>query len=325
MAQEPKFSADVNVVNILANVFDQHGALVQNLTKSDFVVEDDGQRRDIRYFSQQSELPLTLGMLVDTSGSMARMRNEVHDASTQFFKEVLQSKHDRAFVMDFDEQVRILEPFTSSRRRLDAALSHLTSYQWRWPLRTSGEAFSPEGRTTALFDAVYAASEALMKNQPGRKALVVVSDGMDIRSEYTLADAVAAALGANTLVYAIYIYDSAMTSRTIPLSPPVLGNDPQSPGSFSKRTIAAREILSKGRDALSRICRETGGRLFEAADVDSMSGIYGQIQAELRSQYSLGFVQDNSALKPGFHKLRVSTVESGFQVQARDGYFVGKR
>lgn len=162
-AQEPKFSADVNVVNILANVFDQRGALVESLAKRDFVVEDNGQRQDIRYFSKQSELPLTLGLLVDTSGSMARMRRKEHDASINFLKQVLRPKHDRAFVMDFDEQVRILEPFTSSRHRLDAALSHLTPYQWRRPVRTSRGAFAPEGRTTALFDAVYVASEASVK------------------------------------------------------------------------------------------------------------------------------------------------------------------
>lgn len=324
-AQEPKFSADVNVVNILANVFDQRGALVQNLAKHDFVVEDDGQPQNIRYFSKQSELPLTLGLLVDTSGSMARMRDEEHDASMQFFKQVLRPKHDRAFVMDFDEQVRILEPFTSSRRRLDAALSHLTSYQLRRPVRTSGEAFAPEGRTTALFDAVYVASEALMKNQHGRKALVVLSDGMDIKSEYTLADAVTAAQKADTLVYAIYIHDSVIGSLTIQLSPPVTGNDPQSFTGFSKRAAAVREVLNKGRDALDRICHETGGRLFEATDTDSMPSIYGQIQAELRSQYNLGFVQDDAVLKPGFHKLRVSTVQSGLTVQARDGYYAGNR
>ncbi|HXE11905.1 MAG TPA: VWA domain-containing protein [Bryobacteraceae bacterium] len=324
-AQEPKFSADVNVVNILANVFDQRGALVETLAKHDFVVEDNGQRQDIRYFSKQSELPLTLGLLVDTSGSMTRMRREEHDASMNFLKQVLRPKHDRAFVMDFDEQVRILEPFTSSRRRLDAALSHLTPYQWRRLVRTSGGAFAPEGRTTALFDAVYVASEALMKNQHGRKALVVLSDGMDIQSEYTLADAVAAAQGAETLVYAIYIYDPVIDSLTVQLSPPVSGKDPQSPTGFSKRDTAAREVLNKGRDALSRICRETGGRLFEATDDDSMSRIYGRIQAELRSQYSLGFVQNDALLKPGFHKLRVSTVESGLTVQARDGYYAAKR
>ena len=323
-AQEPKFSADVNVVNILANVFDERGALVENLAKRDFVIEDDGRRQNIRYFSRQSELPLTLGLLVDTSGSMARMRSEEHDASMQFFKQVLRPKHDRAFVMDFDEQVRILEPFTSSRRRLDAALSHLTPYRLRRPIRTSGEAFSPDGRTTALFDAVYVASEALMKNQQGRKALVVLSDGMDIQSEYTLADAVAAAQKADTLIYAIYIYDSAIASLTIQLSPPVPGNDPQSPTGFSKRGIAAREALHKGRDSLDQICRETGGRLFETTDVEPISGIYKKIQAELRSQYSLGFVQNDAALKPGFHKLRVSTMESGLRVQARDGYYAEK-
>jgi VWFA-related protein len=324
-AQEPKFSADVNVVNIIANVFDQRGALVQNLAKHDFVVEDDGQRQDIRYFSRQSELPLTLGLLVDTSGSMVRMQDEEHYASMQFFKQVLRPKRDRAFVMDFDEQVRILEPFTSSRRRLDAALSHLTSYQLRHPVRTSGEAFAPEGRTTALFDAVYVASEALMKNQHGRKALVVLSDGMDIKSEYALTDAVTAAQKADTLVYAIYIYDSVIGPPAMQLLPPVPGNDPQSFSGFSKRAAAARQGLNKGRDALDRICRDTGGRLFEAIDTDSMSSIYGRIQAELRSQYSLGFVQDDATLKPGFHKLRVSTVASGLTVQARDGYYAGKR
>lgn len=321
-AQATKFSTDVNVVNILANVFDQRGLLVQNLSKGDFVVEEDGHPETVRYFSKQTELPLTLGLLVDTSGSMSRMFEEERSASAVFFQQVIRPKHDHVFVMNFDEQVRILQPLTSSRKQMDAALGRLEPDEFRVPARTSGTAFSPDGRSTALFDALYVASEALMKSQKGRKALIVISDGMDVKSEYTLEDAIAAAQKADTLVYTIHIYDAAIP--TLPLGPPAAANDPQAGALPSNWTRASKRLLGEGKEALERISRETGGTSFEVSEATPISAIYERIQSELRSQYNLGYSPGDADLAEGFHKIRVTTTKNGFTVQARNGYYAEK-
>jgi VWFA-related protein len=333
LAQATKFSANVNVVNVLANVFDQRGALIQNLSKGDFVVEDDGRKQDIRYFSRQTELPLTLGLLVDTSGSMSRMLEEEHTASALFFRQMIRPKQDRVFVMNFDEQVRILQTLTSSRKQFESALAHLEPDEFQVPARTSGAAFSPNGRTTALFDAIYLASEALMQNQKGRKALIVISDGMDVNSEYTLDAAITSAQKANTLVYTIHIYDEMIPTLTLPLAPPTTsaGTQPDPAASVDTHSDPAasnwikaqKKVLMQGKDALIRASRETGGAFFEVSNDTPISKIYQQIENDLRSQYNLGYSPDPSNLASGFHKIRVTTTRTGLTVQARDGYYAG--
>jgi VWFA-related protein len=324
-AQATKFSTDVNVVNVLANVFDQRGALIQNLSKTDFVVEEDGRKQAVRYFSKQTELPLTLGLLVDTSGSMSRMLDEEHAASSLFFRQMIRPKQDRVFVMNFDEQVRILQTLTSSRKQLESALGHLEPDEFQVPARTSGAAFSPNGRTTALFDAIYLASEALLKNQKGRKALIVISDGMDVNSEYTLEDAITAAQKSDTLIYTIHIYDDMIPTLTLPLSPPAAVGDPQSDPVASKWAKAQKKVLMQGKDSLVRASRETGGAFFEVSNDNPIARIYQQIENELRSQYNLGYSPDPSEPGEGFHKIRVTTTRAGLTVQARDGYYSEKR
>ena len=333
LAQATKFSTDVNVVNVLANVFDQRGALIQNLSKSDFVVEEDGRKQDVRYFSKQTELPLTLGLLVDTSGSMSRMLDEEHAASALFFRQMIRPKQDRVFVMNFDEQVRILQTLTSSRKQFEAALAHLEPDEFQVPARTSGTAFSPNGRTTALFDAIYLASEALMMNQKGRKALIVISDGMDVNSEYTLNDAITAAQKANTLVYTIHIYDEMIPTLTLPLAPPGNSAGTQSDPAASVNTHsdpaasnwvrAQKKVLMQGKESLIRASRETGGAFFEVSNDNPIAKIYQQIENELRSQYNLGYSPDPPKLEAGFHRIRVTTTRAGLTVQARDGYYAG--
>jgi VWFA-related protein len=324
-AQQPKFSTDVNVVNILANVFDLRGSLVQYLSRNDFLVEEDGHPETIRYFSKQTDLPLTLGLLVDTSGSMSHMFDEERSASAVFLQEVIRPKHDRVFVMNFDEQVRILQTLTSSRKQLDASLRRLEPDEFRVPVRTSGEAFSPDGRSTALFDAIYVASEAMMKNQKGRKALIVISDGMDVNSERSLADAIAAAQKADTLVYTIHIFDSALPTLLNSLQAASLPGDPQSNAVSATSTRTSQKLLNEGKESLQRLSFETGGASFEVSETTPFSAIYEQIQSQLRSQYNLGYSPDSANLEQGFHKIQVSTTKSGFKVQARNGYYAEKR
>jgi VWFA-related protein len=314
--QTSKFTTEVNVVNVLTTVVDKNGRIVKGLTATDFRMEEDGHPQKIEYFSQQTDLPLVIGLLVDTSGSMSRMFGEEKEASSAFFRQVLRPRTDRAYVINFDKQVTLQQKLTSSRKDLEGALARMET---RVDFRNQGAAFAPAGRSTALYDAIYSASEAIMKKQGGRKALIVISDGMDIQSENSLEDAIAAAQRAATLVYSIRMYD--------PLEPSIVNWTPYDPlGSSSPDTKAHKPVsgLEAGKDALRRISRETGASFFDVSEELSLQDVYDHIQNELRNQYNLGYRPDLSRLGPGFHRLRVETRMAGLNVQARDGYYVEK-
>jgi VWFA-related protein len=315
--QNTKFTTEVNVVNVLTTVVDKDGRIIKGLTAADFRMEEDGHPQKIEYFSQQTDLPLIIGLLVDTSGSMSRMFEEEKAASSAFFRQVLRPRADRAYVINFDKQVTLQQKLTSSRKDLEGALARMET---RVDFRNQGAAFAPAGRSTALYDAIYSASEAIMKKQGGRKALIVISDGMDIQSENSLEDAIAAAQRAVTLVYSIRMYD--------PLQPSIVTwtpYDPLASSSPDTRVHRAASGLEAGKDALRRISRETGGSFFDVSQELSLQDVYEHIQNELRNQYNLGYRPDLSRLGPGFHKLRVETRMAGLNVQARDGYYLEKQ
>jgi VWFA-related protein len=173
-AQEPTFSADVKVVTILATVRDNENRTIKNLTKDDFVLEEDGRPQTIQYFSRESDLPLTIGLLVDTSRSQIHVLEPERKASYVFLDKILREK-DQAFVAHFDIRVNLLQGMTSSLEDLAKALQEL-----RIPRRGS----------TLLYDAIKETSEGLMRKQTGRKAFIVLSDGVDVRSEATMGTAI---------------------------------------------------------------------------------------------------------------------------------------
>ncbi len=308
-AQEATFSSDVSVVNILASVRDRSGKIVDDLTKDDFVVEEDGRPQQVRYFSRQTDLPLTLGLLVDTSLSMMRVLDVVKKASYRFVDKVMREDRDVAFLIHFDFEVELLQDLTSSRKELEKALALLTLPEQR--LQRRGGAAGPGGRRrptlgggprggTTLYDAVLLASDELMKKQEGRKALIVLSDGADFGSKVGINDAIEAAQRADTLVYAIRF--SAGDGGPLP---GVLGRVP-----------AGRS----GKEALEGISTNTGAASFEAGRAQAIDGVYDRIEEELRNQYSLGYTPD----KPGtgeYRKLRVTVKRKGLVVQSRDGYY----
>jgi VWFA-related protein len=187
-AQDSTFSADVNVVNLLATVRDRDGKVVKGLTRDDFVVTEDGRLQTIRYFTQESDLPLMIGLLVDTSRSMQTVFEPERVASTQFLDQVLREDRDLAFVMHFDIRVGVLQGFTSSKEQLAAALAKL-----KIPTRAS----------TLLYDAVRQASADLMIKQNGRKAFILLSDGVDVRSKTSIGTAIECAQRADTIIYTI--------------------------------------------------------------------------------------------------------------------------
>ena len=219
--QPPTISVNVKVVNVLATVRNKHGEIVRNLTKDDFMLEEDDRPQTIRYFARETDLPLTLGLLVDTSMSQRRVLDQERSASSTFLDQVLRVNKDMAFVIHFDREVELLQDLTSSRQKLQSALGLLQTPQ---PTQEGGSnspgSYPGSGRRaggggggTLLYDAVYLASNELMKKQQGRKALIVLSDGVDRGSKETLASAVEAAQRADTLVYSILFADEQAYGR----------------------------------------------------------------------------------------------------------------
>ena len=219
-AQGPPITVHVKVVNVLATVRDKKGAIVRNLSQDDFELKEDDRPQTIRYFSHETDLPLTLGLLVDTSLSQRRVLGQERDASATFLDQVLRVDKDQAFVIHFDREVELLQDLTSSRQKLQAALSLLQipqrsdedggdssdSGQGQGGGRRPGRGGYGGGGTT-LYDAIYLASNDITAKQGGRKALIVLSDGVDRGSKKTLASAIEAAQRADTLVYSILFAD----------------------------------------------------------------------------------------------------------------------
>jgi VWFA-related protein len=276
-AQQATFSTGVNVVNVLVTVRDKQGQLVKGLAKDDFKLEEDGRTQPIRYFSPQADQPLMLGLLIDVSGSQRTVLADQRRASQQFIDQVLRPQ-DRAFFVRFDRRIELLDNL--SQLEID-------------PKESSA-------RGTALYDAIISAARGLA-DQPGRKALIVLSDGYDTSSSAPLSAAVETAQRADALVYSIRFLDRDVFAFQVPASQ---GGSP---------------VPREGRKALERIATETGGSYFDLAAAETLEKIYSRIEDELRNQYSLGFTPVNP--RPGYRKIRVSVKRKGVTVQARDGYF----
>lgn len=284
--QEPTFSSEVKVVNIFATVRDKSGTLIRDLTKEQFEVFEDGRPQQIRYFSQESDLPLTIGLLVDTSFSQGRVLEQERAASYRFLDEVLRQNKDQAVVIQFDQAVVIRQGLTSSHKDLQDTLALLDL-----PSREQ----AAEGSGTLLYDAVRQASIQIMREQQGRKAFVVLTDGVDVGSSVSLTDAIEAAQRANTLVYSILFSDESY--------------------------YGGRALGPSGAGVLKRLSKETGGGYFEVSKTRGIGDIYEVIQQELRSEYSIGFVSDRPVTRSGFRSLRVIAKQKGLTVQARDRYY----
>src|SRR6185369_8109827 len=218
-AQDPKFSTSVNVVNVLATVRDPKGKIVHDLAQEEFTIQEDGRPQSIRYFSQQSDLPLTLGLLLDTSGSQTRVLERERNASYEFFEHILREGKDKAFLIHFDREVELLQDLTFSRRDLEQALKDTERPQLN--RRASGRGGTPQGRGqgrgaggggTALYDAVFLAGDELLKKQQGRKAVVLLSDGVDNGSKTSIGSAIESAQRADMLVYSIRFADDSARS-----------------------------------------------------------------------------------------------------------------
>jgi VWFA-related protein len=279
----PTFSSDVKVIGVLATVRTKNGDIVQDLTKDDFLLTEGGRPQTIKYFSRETNLPLVLGLLVDTSGSQRRVLGEEQEASDRFLDEVLREDLDRTFVVHFDYRPEVLQNITTSKAQLRKSLQRLNP-----PFQYRGGA----GGTT-LYDAVYLCSNLITKKETGRKAFILLTDGDDHGSRTTVELAIEAAQRADTLIYSILFEDD---------------------------TFGGREFGPDGKQILRKMSRESGGGFFEVSKKRGLDAIYRQLQEELRNQYSLGYTPDDLSTK-GFRTIKLTTRRKGLVVQARSGYY----
>jgi VWFA-related protein len=324
----------VKVVNVPATVRDKHGKIVNNLTKDDFVLEEDSRPQTLHYFSQESSLPLTLGLLVDTSMSQRRVLGQERTASSSFIDQMLRPEKDKAFLIHFDHEVELDQDLTNSREKLRSALESLQSPQFTqtsggnsqgqspggYPGRHGGHHDGSRGGGTLLYDAVYLASDELMKKQSGRKALIVLSDGDDRGSKETLRTAIETAQRADTIIYSILFKDDEDRGFGGGFGGIGMGGRHGGPGGRSR---PPQEPRVDGKKILEQMSRETGGRLFEVSGKQTVEKIYAQIEEDLRNQYSLGYTPDRTDPGQGFHKISVKTKQKDLVVHAREEYYWG--
>ena len=313
---QEKISTDVNVVNVFATVRNKQGQIVRDLNKEDFTLDEDGRPQTIAYFSRESDLPLTLGLVVDTSPSQRRVLEQERGASYKFFDQVLREDKDEGFVIHFDAEIELLQDLTNSRQKLQNALREMEAASPRQLNRRDNPQPHRRGGGTALYDAVLLASDEIMKKQSGRKAIIVLSDGVDNASRTPLAEAVAAAEKSNTLIYSILFADQEFAGAQ-----PAWGR-----GGGGRRgggRFPQQRPRGDGKKIMEQLARDTGGGFFEGSKKQSLDEIYRRIQEELRNQYSLGYTPDKDA-GPGFRRIHVTAKQKNLIVQARDGYYASK-
>ena len=286
----------VNVVQLFFNVKDKKGALIPSQTKDDFEIFEDGKPQTVKYFTAESNLPLTLGILIDSSGSQMRVLEMEKEVGGAFLSQILRDK-DEAFVIDFDVNVDLLQDFTNDVHRLKAALN-------KAKVNTGGGGGSLPGlgggpvptsnpRGTLLYDAVYLAAHDQLSHEVGRKAMILLTDGEDQGSQLRIKDAIEAAQKADAICYVLLIADRGFYGF----------------GGYS------------GDSEMKKLANETGGRVIEVGNkIDKLKEGFDQIAKELRSQYNLGYTPTNSNQDGSFRKIEIRS-KQGYKVQTRSGYY----
>jgi VWFA-related protein len=274
---------DVEVVNVLCTVYNKQGALVQDLRKDDFEIRESGKRQEIRYFARETDLPLTVALMVDVSGSVGRFIEAEKGAAARFLETVLRPT-DQALLLGFSSTLILWQDFTASTDLLRTALIKLKSVPFRG-LPGPDEAMP----STLLYDAVSATAADKFAGVSGRKAMVIISDGLDNGSRNHMEDAVRAVQLTGTIVYGI-CYESGFS----------------------------------GCEFLKNLAEPTGGRMFRVGSKTTLEKIFQSIEDELRSQYALGYVSTKRARDGSFRKLDVRVRPRGLKVHARKGYYAAK-
>ena len=292
---------NVDVVQLFFNVKDKKGGLIPSLSKDDFQVFEDGKPQTIKYFAAESNLPLTLGILIDASGSQERVLPMEKEVGGAFLSEILRPK-DLAFVLSFDVNVDLLQDFTNSVPTLKNALNQarintggarasVIPGMGGGPVPTAGNQ-----RGTLLYDAIYLASHDELAHEVGRKAMIILTDGEDFGSQLTVKDAVEAAQKADSICYVLLIADRGFYGF----------------GGYS------------GDREMKKLAEETGGRVINVGNSE-LKEAFDQIALELRSQYNVGYTPTNSARDGTFRKVEIRA-KKDYKIQARTGYYaLGKQ
>lgn len=292
----------VNVVQLFFNVKDKKGALIPNLTKDDFEVAEDGKPQTIKYFTAESNLPLTLGIMIDASGSQRMVLDMEKEVGGAFLRQILTDK-DEAFVISFDVTVDLLQDFTRDVHRLQGALNKAkinTGFTSGTPLPGAGgepvPIRNPAG--TLLYDAVYLSAHDMLAKEVGRKAMILLTDGEDQGSRLKIKDAIEAAQKADSIIYVLLCADRGFYGGF---------------GAYS------------GEGDMKKLTEQTGGRVINVGNkFDKLKEAFDQIAAELRSQYNVGYTPTNAAQDGSYRKLEIKSKQN-YKIQARSGYYASAR
>jgi len=288
---------DVDVVNVLASVRDKKGALIPNLTKDDFTILEDGKSQPIKYFTRETDLPLTIGLLVDVSRSQENLTGTEQAAASQFFSQVLRKK-DLAFLIMFGEETELLQDYTGSPRLLTEGLKQLRVSSGASGIHPGPVPTVSQPRGTVLYDAVYLAANEKLKGEVGRKVIVVITDGVDQGSRMSRNQAIEAAQKADSVIYSVDY------------------SDPGQYGMFGG---------GGGEGELRKMSEETGGRVYKVDRRHSLDQVFKELQEEMRSQYSIGYTPTNDTKDGGYRKIDIKLANKDLKPQARKGYYAVKQ
>jgi VWFA-related protein len=292
----PSIKVEVNLVSILASVRNKSGGLVSTLGKDDFRIYEDGKEQQIKNFERETDLPLTIGLLVDTSASQERLIDIEQRAASQFFSKVLRQK-DLAFLIQFGAEAELLQDSTNSTRILQKGLEQLHLNVPVGGLHPGPVPTMQNQAGTILYDAVYLAANEKLRQEVGRKAIVLITDGVDTGSKMSRDKAIEAAQKADAIIYSIYYVDRAAYGFG------TFGN----PGN--------------GESELRRMSSETGGQVFRVDKNHTLDDIFREIQEEMRSQYAITYQPPDPKRDGSYHKIDIKMSNRDYKVQARKGYY----
>jgi VWFA-related protein len=287
-----KLEAQTTVVNVFATVRDRHNGIISELAKDDFKVYEDGVEQKVAYFTKEVEMPITLGILMDTSGSMSNILGAEEDAASRFVRQVMRKK-DEAMVASFDLDVNLLADFTEDPAVLDRAI-HRATINAAGPVVTPGTIPQRGSMGTNMYDAIYLACHDQLATEAGRKALVLLTDAEDNGSKMSEGDAIQAAQRADAVIHFLLITDYSATE-------------------------------GYGGGVANRMATDTGGRVINVRNEKGLEKAFDQLSEELRSQYVLGYYPANPKRDGGFRKIKVEVSRPNVKILARKGYYAPTR
>ena len=282
---------NVNLVRLYVTVRDHHGAIIPNLEKKDFRVYEDGKEQAISFFSKDMTDPITLGMMIDTSGSEQDFLGAEKETGSRFLRDILR-KDDLAMLVSFDTQVNLLADFTDNQEILQAALQKA---EINAPVSLGPTNLNQQG--TVLYDAIYQVCGNKLPSETGRKALIILTDAQDEGSNHNVQDAILAAQQANAVIHVLLVAD------------PRYG--------FS--------IGYVGGSVAREMATQTGGRVISVRNDNDLDKAFDQISQELRSQYVIAYYPTDTTANGAFRKIKVETTTEGLRVLTRQGYYAPGR